>query len=92
METSFKPPIIAFVSSAILTVAAYSMRYSAGWVMSLATLQGLIQIVCYYGLGFEEKPHWNLVMFLFMALVLFVVIGGSLWIMYNLNYDVMPEM
>lgn len=60
-----------------------------GWVVGLAIIQALVQVVCYFHLGFEGKPHWNLIMFLFTILVIIVVVGGSLWIMHNLNYNVM---
>jgi heme/copper-type cytochrome/quinol oxidase subunit 4 len=31
-------------------------------------------------------------MFLFMLIVLVIVVGGSLWIMHNLDYNMMPSM
>ena len=38
----------------------------------------------------ESKPHWQTITFCFMLLVVFLVIGGSLWIMNNLDYNMMP--
>ena len=84
----------------ILTIAIYhfvTYDYLTGWVLTLTvfgfgTILALIQLVFFLHLGMESKPHWNTIAFLFMALVMLVVIGGSLWIMYNLNYNDMPRM
>lgn len=34
-----------------------------------------------------QEGGWNLIAFLFTIFVIFVVVCGSLWIMYNLNYN-----
>ena len=97
---SFKPLISGFLLSLILTLAAYfivSGDYFSGAnllfiILGLSSLQAVVQFVFFFHLGLESKPRWNLIHFLFMVLVIIVVIGGSLWIMYNLNYQMMPNM
>jgi heme/copper-type cytochrome/quinol oxidase subunit 4 len=37
-------------------------------------------------LGNEAKPRLKLLVFGFMALVVMILVFGSLWIMYSLNY------
>lgn len=99
-NTSFKPVIWGFSLSLILTIATYFVAIASHLttgvltfiVMGLGSLQALIQLVFFLHLGIESKPRWSLMMFLFMALVMVVLVGGSLWIMYNLNYHVMPMM
>jgi cytochrome o ubiquinol oxidase operon protein cyoD len=98
-SVSFKPVIVGFLLSVVLILAAYFMvvgQVFTGWMLSiavitLATVQSLLQLVLFMRLGIESKPHWNLLTFLFMLLILVVVVGGSLWIMYSLNY-MMPMM
>ncbi len=90
-----KPLAIGFVLSAILTLIAYfavverafSPLVLIGLIVGCGCAQALAQLICFLQLGIESKPHWNLITFLFMALVLVVVIGGSLWIMYTLDYN-----
>lgn len=97
---SFKPLALGFVLSIILTLAAYRIatRYHlshmelAITLFSIGTMQAILQMVFFLHLGVENKPHWNLLTFFFMVLVIIVVIGGSLWIMANLNYNVMAPM
>lgn len=94
---SFKPLIWGFILSLLLTIASYLLAGSFFLrsplkfvILSLGFFQALIQIFLYLQLGNERKPRWNLMMFLFTVLVCIILIGGSLWIMENLNYHVMP--
>ncbi len=94
---SFKPLLIGFFLSLLLTLASYYLTVDAPvqggklmvLLLGLAGVQALVQFIFFFHLGIESKPRWNLIIFLFMVLVIFVLIGGSLWIMYNLNYNVM---
>jgi cytochrome o ubiquinol oxidase operon protein cyoD len=98
MDTSIKPVVIGFFLSVICTLASYWIvagHFLRPWaflpaVAALGFLQTFVQLVCFLHLGVEEKPRWNLAMFLFMLLVVVVVIGGSLWIITNLDYRMMP--
>lgn len=99
-NTSVKPQIIGFVISVVLTVFAYFLAFKhmvSGvgamlWILGIACVQGLVQMVCFMQLGIEKKPRWNFMMFWFMVLVMFVVVGGTMWIMKNLDYNVMIDM
>src|SRR5262245_59911058 len=97
---SFKPSYLGFVLSVLLTAGMYffiTHHHLHGkeliWaICMMGTVQALIQLVFFLHLGMESKPHWNTITFLFAALVIIVVVGGSLWIMQNLNYNLMPTM
>lgn len=90
---------IGFASSVILTLAAFylvSRHVLAGWglvlaILALAVIQLCIQLIFFLHLGDESRPRWRLNVFLFMLMVLLIVVVGSLWIMYNLNYRMMPD-
>lgn len=95
-EGNLKTYVIGFVSSILLTLIAFILVISeilTGFgavlaIMGLASLQLIVQLVCFLHLGRESKPHWNLTVFAFMVVVLVIVVFGSLWIMYSLNYHV----
>ena len=86
--------IIGFVSSLVLTGAAYvsvvyhvfSAEVLLPLIICLAVIQFVVQVFFFLHLGAESKPRWQLVTFLFMLMVLLIVVIGSLWIMGNLNY------
>ncbi len=55
----------------------------------LAVLQLYAQVVFFLRINASKKGAWNLWPFLFTILVVLVVLCGSLWIMINLNYNMM---
>jgi cytochrome o ubiquinol oxidase operon protein cyoD len=90
-------PTLGYLISLALTAVAYFFAANhvlAGWalkgaVVALAIIQAAVQLFCFFRLKEEGKARWNLMLFLFMMLVLIVVVFGSLWIMYNLDYRMM---
>ena len=94
---SIKPYIIGFVLSVELTLLAYwavvGGAYQAGFtiaiIIGLAILQLFVQLLFFLHLGEEMRPRWRLVTLGFGILVVFIIVFGSLWIMDNLNYNMM---
>lgn len=94
---SLQTYVLGFILSIILTMTAYFIvaeHFLTSWVLdyaivSLSVVQVLVQLIFFLHLGSEPKPYWNLSVFLFMALVVVIIVGGSLWIMHNLDYNTM---
>ena len=92
---NIKTNFIGFFFSLFLTLAAYfvtSENILSGWnliisLSFLALVQAVVQLLFFLHLAEETPPRWNLISFLFMILVLFILVAGTLWIMYNLNYQ-----
>lgn len=91
---------IGFTLSLLLTIGAYIAvtRHSfAGGlliaiIVGLAVAQVLVQLFFFLHLGRETRPRWKLAVLLFMLVILGILVIGSLWIMQNLNYNMMtPE-
>jgi len=99
-NASFKPQFLGFVTSIILLVAVYLLvthhHLTNGplrmTIFGSAIAQAVLQLIFFLHLGLESKPHWNTITFLFVVMVIIIVLGGSLWIMDNLNYNLMPNM
>lgn len=91
--------MLGFVFSLLLTLAAYVSvvnhesvgTLTVGIIVGLAAVQLMVQLLFFMHLGRESRPRFNLVVFLFMVLVVGIVVGGSLWIMHHLDYNMMPE-
>lgn len=94
MKKDYLSYITGFVLSIALTLAAYIMVVEKflsgnaliGAIIGLAIVQLLVQLFFFLHLGQETRPRWKLVVFLFMLLVLFILVFGSIWIMYSLDY------
>jgi cytochrome o ubiquinol oxidase operon protein cyoD len=97
---SLKPQVLGYVVSILLLFAAFFVvekhQLTDGdlkmAIAGFAVAQALVQLFFFLHLGMESKPHWNTITFIFAVIVILIIIGGSLWIMHNLNYDLMPPM
>lgn len=91
----YKSYVTGFILSILITVAAYIFVVDKLWpvstlifiIMGLAVVQLVVQLVFFLHLGRGDR--WKLITFLFTLLVVLVIVIGSLWIMYNLNYNMM---
>ena len=55
-----------------------------------ALIQFIVQVVCFLRLSSgTEQGKTNILSFVFSIVVLVVIIAGSVWIMYHLNYNMM---
>ena len=92
---------IGFLLSIILTLGVYwlvSEHVNSGHVAFahsslviaialLAIVQFVVQALFFLHVGHELKPRWRLMVFGFMIMVVVIVVGGSLWIMQNLDQN-----
>lgn len=98
-EASLLTYTAGFVLSIMLTLAAYisvTEKLFSGWALvyaitALAITQLIVQAIFFLHLGDEKKPRFNLMTFIFTALVVAILVIGSLWIMKNLDYNMMPK-
>jgi cytochrome o ubiquinol oxidase operon protein cyoD len=89
--------VTGFVLSLVLTLAAYSLvvygTMSGLWLLmtlgALALVQMVVQLIYFLHLGDEVGPRYKLWTFLAMAVTLLIVVVGSIWIMQNMNYNMM---
>ncbi|HDL8505069.1 TPA: cytochrome o ubiquinol oxidase subunit IV [Yersinia enterocolitica] len=96
---SLKSYLIGFILSVILTVIPFAMVMSGtashttilATVVGLAVVQIIVHLVYFLHMNGSSEDRWNLVAFLFTAMIIAIVVVGSLWIMYNLNINMMVD-
>lgn len=89
--------IIGFVLSLTLTIAAYLIvteEVASGSQIvfilgGLALIQMIVQLLFFMHLDDEVGPKYKLASFLFMSAILVILLVGSIWIMNNMNYNMM---
>ncbi len=92
--------LIGFVVSIVLTVVTFNLvmhhhfssidLYAA--IAVLAVLLLFVQSVFFLRLNAKTSDDkWNLVAFGFTLFIICLVVAGSLWIMYNLNYNMVSH-
>jgi cytochrome o ubiquinol oxidase subunit IV len=91
--------MVGFGLSILLTMVAYVLvtkhiMTGSGLVaviIGLALIQFFVQLFFFLHLGRETRPRWKLLVLAFMILIVLILVGGSIWIMYNLNYRMTPQ-
>lgn len=90
---------IGFVLSITLTILPFLLVVSdvltgpgrIAILLFCAIAQLAVQLRYFIHLGYDPKPRWNRLAIAFTVLVVFIVVVGSLWIMNNLDYNMMPH-
>lgn len=94
-----------FVLSLVLTMASFGLVWQftsdgsssltrgavIGLLAALASLQLVVQIVYFLHMSTERKARWSLLSGLFATMVVLILVIGSIWVMNNLNYNMMPK-
>ncbi len=87
--------VTGFILSLVFTLIPYYLvvhkTFNKTGIMAtifvFAVLQMTVQVVFFLHLGREKKPHWNTLFLLSTISIIFLVVGGSLWIMKHLQYN-----
>jgi cytochrome o ubiquinol oxidase operon protein cyoD len=95
---SAKPYVIGFVLAIILTVIPFKLVMSGAlsahatlwWILGLAVVQIVVHLVYFLHLDRSAEQSGNVMALMFTALILLIVLGGSLWVMHNMNANMMP--
>jgi len=94
-----KSYIVGFILSIILTVIPYWLVVShimsgdslVFTVVIFAIAQLLVQLIFFLHLGTSPEQRNSTLSFIFTVIVVFLIAGGSLWVMWNLNYNMMDH-
>jgi cytochrome o ubiquinol oxidase operon protein cyoD len=97
--------LIGFLLSVVLTAvpfwlvmsgALHDAQTTAFLIIGFAVVQILVHTVCFLHVNTRAEGGWTLMAYAFTAVMVLIVIAGSLWIMYHLNANMMampaPEM
>ena len=99
MRQEVKQYLTGFVVCLLLTVSAYllvtsftqpsqQLNMTVLIVLTvLALLQFIIQSIYFLHIKNDKSGRWHLAAFLSMLSVVLIIVVGSIWIMYNLNYN-----
>jgi len=96
-NATFKSYLIGFTSSLFITLCAYFLAknhllgkpYMVILLAILAITQFVVQLIFFLHVGREFSPRLKLIVMFFMITIVIILVGGSIWIMHNLNGRVM---
>ena len=88
--------IVGFVLAIALTAIPFALVMShmvAGTplvIAGFALAQILVHVVYFLHVNTSEEQRWNLMALLYTGVMVFIVIGGSLWSMHHLYLNMVP--
>lgn len=92
-----KTYLIGFTLALVLTVFSFSMVFIHGisrhlllaGIFAAALVQMVVHLHYFLHLDRSSAQRWNMIVLIFTALILFILVGGTLWVMYTLNSRMM---
>lgn len=54
-----------------------------------ALIQIVVHLIYFLHLNISSEHQWNLIAFIFAAMIITILVAGSFWIMLYLNYNLM---
>ncbi|WP_243049151.1 cytochrome o ubiquinol oxidase subunit IV [Dyella sp. RRB7] len=94
---STKSYLIGFALSVVLTLASFGVVMSGAvphdlmmpGIVVFGVAQLVVQLVCFLHMGTSPAQRGNLAIMLFTVLILAIVVVGSLWVLHNMNENMM---
>lgn len=93
--------VIGFLLSVLLTAVPFALvmtnaiadtRITAGIVVVLAIVQIVVHMIYFLHMSSKSEHGWTLMSLIFTAIIVVIVLSGSLWVMYHMNLNMMPSM
>jgi cytochrome o ubiquinol oxidase operon protein cyoD len=96
---SLRSYLTGFVLAAVLTIIPFwlvmghviaSPQTTILIVLGLAVVQIVVHMIYFLHLDTKSENGWNMLAFMFTLVLVVIVLGASIWVMYNENANMMP--
>ncbi|WP_230383092.1 cytochrome o ubiquinol oxidase subunit IV [Paracoccus shanxieyensis] len=100
-HTTYRGYVTGFVLAVILTVIPFGIVMGGGfdsrfWTIAVVVLcavaQVLVHMIYFLHMDSNAEEGWTLLSTIFTIVVVVIMIAGSLWVMFHLNTNMMPQM
>ena len=61
-------------------------------LLAFAAVQIVVHMVYFLHMNSKSEGGWSMLALLFTGMLVFIMMSGSLWVMYHLNHNMMPGM
>ncbi|MCZ4429159.1 cytochrome o ubiquinol oxidase subunit IV [Agrobacterium sp. SOY23] len=96
---TFKSYMIGFILSVILTAIPFWLVMGGVLenktllviaIMGLGVIQIFVHMIYFLHMDTKSEGGWTFMALIFTVVVLLITLSGSLWVMYNMNKNMMP--
>ena len=93
-RANFRSYATGFILSIVLTVISFALVMSGKFsrsavlfgIFCAAIVQILVHLHYFLHLDTSSAMRWNVLALVFALLIIILIVGGTIWIMYHLNY------
>ncbi len=98
-HVSAREYLTGFVLSLVLTAIPFALVMGKGVqnstalavvLLAFAAVQIMVHMVYFLHMNARSEGGWNLLALVFTAVLVVIVLSGSLWVMHHLNSNMMP--
>ncbi|MCL4068395.1 cytochrome o ubiquinol oxidase subunit IV [Pseudomonas sp. GX19020] len=93
--------IKGFILSVILTAIPFAVVMTGGFESRLATIalivgfavvQIIVHMIYFLHMTTKHEEGWTMMSTIFTLIVVVIMLAGSIWVMYHMNTNMMPQM
>ncbi len=97
-HATVKGYLVGFMLSVVLTAIPFWLvmakvlptALTSVIILGFAAVQMVVHVVFFLHLDRKAQGGWNLLALIFTVVVLFILLSGSIWVMYHMNENMMP--
>lgn len=92
--------LTGFVVAVILTAIPFwlvmdktftSSAVTAAVILAFAAVQIVVHMIYFLHMNAKSEGGWNFLALIFTLMLVVIALSGSLWVMYHLNHNMMPD-
>src|SRR5262249_5735247 len=61
-------------------------------LLAFAAVQIVVHMIYFLHMNTKSEGGWSMLALIFTIMLVFIMLSGSLWVMYHLNHNMMPGM
>ena len=99
-HSTLKGYVTGFILAVILTVIPFwlvmgkvipSSSTTALVILGLAAVQIVVHMIYFLHMDTRSEGGWSLLALVFTIVLVVITLAGSIWVMYHLNHNMMPQ-
>lgn len=93
--------LTGFALSVVLTAIPFglvmggwlaSAEWTIGICMALAFVQIIVHMIYFLHMNSKSEQGWTMMALIFTTIIIVIALAGTLWVMYHMNVNMMPDM
>lgn len=83
--------ILTAIPFAVVMTGALDATVAAGVCMVLAIVQIVVHMIFFLHMNSKSENGWTMMALIFTVIIVVIALTGSLWVMYHMNANMMPD-